>query len=257
MKQFKISAIVLLLSVTGFVSCKKEDVQPDPQPAVPTGSAEVLVEHEWGMGTPVAFQLNTALTHPMSGDELTFETFKYYISNFKLKKSDGTWWTHPNSYFLVDLSNPSSKTLSLTNIPVGTYTEMSYVLGVDSTRNVSGAQTGVLSTSNGMFWSWNSGYIMIKAEGTSPQATSGSFAYHLGGFSGTNNIVTSKTAIFATENLNVTETSSGKVYLKLNPARLFHTFGSVSNGNVHMPGANAVTMANDFYGNVSFDRVEN
>jgi len=256
MKQFKIKAAVLLLVTLGFVSCKKDDVKPEPQPAVPTGSAEIVLEHEWGMsGLP--FQLNTALTHPMSGDVLTFTTFKYYISNFKLKKSDGTWWKYPNSYFLVDLSNPSSATLALSNIPVGSYTEMSYMLGVDSTSNVSGAQAGALSTTNGMFWSWNSGYIMVKAEGTSPQAGSGSFAYHLGGFAGVNKIITTKSAVFASENLNVTETSSGKVYLTLNPARLFHTFGSVSNGNVHMPGANAVTMSSDFYGNVAFDRVEN
>lgn len=256
MKKFNINLVVVLLSLVTIVSCKKEDPKPEPQPAVPTGSAEIVLEHEWGMsGLP--FQLNTALTHPMTGDDLTFETFKYYISNFKLKKSDGTWWTHPNSYFLVDLSTPSSTTLSLNNIPIGDYTEMSYVLGVDSTRNVSGSQSGALSTTNNMFWSWNSGYIMVKAEGTSPQAGSGSFAYHLGGFAGVNKIVTTKSAVFSVENLTVTETSNGKVYLTLNPARLFHTFGSVSNGNIHMPGANAVTMSSDFYGNAFFDRVEN
>ena len=81
------------------------------------------------------------------------------ISNFKLKKSDGTWWIHPESYFLVDLSNDLSTTLDLGSVPSGEYTELSYTIGVDSLRNVSGAQSGALSTTNNMFWSWNTGYI--------------------------------------------------------------------------------------------------
>ena len=83
-------------------------------------------------------------------------------------------------------TKPTAKaaTLTLSDVPEGSYTEMSYVLGVDSTRNVSGAQAGALSTANGMFWSWSTGYIMLKAEGTSPNSGTGSFSFHLGGFSG-------------------------------------------------------------------------
>lgn len=157
-----------------------------------TGSVMIAMDHQWG-DPNTAFQLNTQYVHSSTGDTMTFTTMKYYISNLKLKKSDGTWWSHPESYFLVDLSIPSSTMFTLADIPEGNYTEVSYVMGVDSVRNVSGAQTGALSTTNGMFWSWNTGYIMIKAEGTSPQSSSGSFSYHLGGFSGSNNIVTLKT----------------------------------------------------------------
>jgi hypothetical protein len=65
------------------------------------------------------------------------------------------------------------------NVPAGTYTGMYLTMGVDSARNVSGAQEGALDPANGMFWSWTSGYIMIKAEGLSPQGAGGSFTYHL------------------------------------------------------------------------------
>ena len=62
-------------------------------------------------------------------------------------------------------------------------------MGVDSTRNVSGAQTGALDPLNDMFWTWNSGYIMAKMEGTSPQSNQAGkrIEYHIGGFSGVNN----------------------------------------------------------------------
>ena len=127
------------------------------------GTATVKVDHVWGMGGSTPFELNTEYIQPMSQDTLTYTKLKYYVSNFKLKQADGTWWEHPESYFLVDLSEPTSLSMALNNIPTGNYTEVSYTMGVDSLRNVSGAQTGALSTTNGMFWSWNSGYIMVKA----------------------------------------------------------------------------------------------
>lgn len=247
------------------VSCKKEGctdvtaINYNDEAKKDDGSCEYLEEgivtiemsHVWGMGaTP--FVLNTEYIHPLTNDTLTYSTFKYYISNFELKSADGTWWQHPESYFLVDLSNPSSLQLSLSGVPEGNYTDIRYTLGVDSLRNVSGAQSGALSTINGMFWSWSSGYIMIKAEGTSPNSSTGSYSYHLGGFSGANNIVTIKENAFGT-NLTVTKTASPKVLLSANPARMFMTFGSVSSVNtIHMPGAGAVELADGFYGGFNF-----
>ena len=118
------------------------------------------------MSGSTAFKLDTFLVQPMTQDSLNFSTFKYYVSNFKLKKSDGSYWVHPESYFLVDLSNSESLELSFSDIPAGVYTDLVFTLGVDSLSNVDGAQTGALSVANEMFWSWNSGYIMLKAEGT-------------------------------------------------------------------------------------------
>lgn len=215
------------------------------------GTVAVEMSHVWGLsGAP--FALNTVLIHPMTSDTMTYSTLKYYMSNFELKRSDGSWWKHPESYFLIDASVPSSMNIALSDVPEGSYTDIRYTMGVDSVRNVSGAQTGALSTTNAMFWSWSSGYIMVKAEGTSPNAASGSFSFHLGGFSGANNIVTIKEHAFG-GSLNVTKTGFPKVLLSANAARMFHTYGSISAGStVHMPGVNAVTLADGFYGGVNF-----
>lgn len=223
-----------------------------------TGKVTVALHHHW-VNESTAFQLETEYVHPATNDTLTFTTFKYFISNFRLKKEDGSWWTHPESYFLVDVSALSAPQINITGIPVGNYTEVSYVMGVDSTRNVSGAQSGALSTTTGMFWSWNTGYIMLKAEGLSPQASmGGAFTFHLGGFAGANNIVTAKTAGFG-GTLNVTTTSNGTINLSVDPSRLFTTTGSVGTvGMIHMPGANAVTMATDFYtSGIAFESIQN
>lgn len=72
------------------------------------------------------------------------------------------------------------------SMPSGTYTSINFLIGVDSTRNVSGAQVGALDPANGMFWTWNSGYIMAAYEGHSPSSTAsfGLCIFHVAGFSG-------------------------------------------------------------------------
>lgn len=221
-----------------------------------TGELEIAFEHVWGMNED-AFNLNTDYVHPMNNEALNFSTFKYYVSNIILTKEDGSQWKDSNSYYLIDLSKPASLKLALANVPVGTYKSMTYTLGVDSLRNVSGAQTGALSTANGMFWNWNSGYIMLKAEGTSPASSSGSFAYHLGGFSGANNIVTTKTVNFDTEKLLINDEHACEIHMKANPAKLFHNDAIANGANVMMPGARAKTMSFNFYGAVVFEHLHN
>jgi len=244
-----VSTLVLAIAV----SCKKEKVEPTP--VVGTDTVTLKIEHNWQ--DSLEFQLNTDLINPLTNDTLNFATFKYYISNIRLKKADGTWWTQPNSYFLLDLVNGSVPSVQLTGVPYGEYTDIEYVLGVDSVRNVSGTQDGALSTDLGMFWTWNSGYIMVKAEGTSPNSSMmGSFAFHLGGFSGTNAIVTKKTHNFVGNSLSVTGNGHCKIHLTASPQTMWQTIGSVSNlSMIHMPGADAKTMANDFYGSFAFEHI--
>ena len=251
--KFSISALMALALVVT-TSCKKHDDDHDHD-ADGNGQVTVNLNHVWGMGTD-PFSLDSTYKHPMNGDTMKFTKYKYYISNFKLKKADGTWWIHPESYFLVDMSNPATSILDLGALPNGEYTELSYTLGVDSTRNVSGAQTGALSTTAGMFWNWNTGYIMIKAEGTSPQSTSGNFAFHLGGFSGVNNIVATKTVDFSSNPLTITKDKKSEVHFNVNMAMTWCTSGSCSGtSTIMMPGTKAKQMASDFQNGFVFDHI--
>lgn len=244
-------ALVLL----ALAACKKDKIEPVDSTSTGTDNVLLKIEHTWQ--DSLEFQLNTDLVNPLTGDSLNFSTFKYYISNIKLKKSDGTWWVQPNSYFLLDLSTGSTPSVQLSGVPTGEYTDISYTLGVDSLRNVSGAQDGALSPSLGMFWSWNSGYIMLKAEGTSPDAgMGGSFAFHLGGFSGANNVVTTKSHAFTGNSLSVTGNGHCQIHLSAAPETLWQTSGSVSGTSmIHMPGAAAKTMATDFYASFAFEHI--
>lgn len=240
------------LLATLFISSCKKTTTPT---VVPPGPGTVGIEfmHVWGM-TEAPFALNSLMVHPVTGDSLTFTKFRYYVSNIRLKKEDGTWWAEPNSYHIVDQA--VSTELDLDAVPAGNYTDLEFVLGVDSIRNVSGAQDGALSVTEGMFWDWNSGYIMLKAEGTSPDATANNFAFHLGGFSGSNNIVTTKSISFGTDKLLVDANKAPAIHLKANVAKLWHASPSVSVTNtIHMPGAGAKTMADNFYASFAFEEL--
>jgi hypothetical protein len=259
-------ALTLALS-----SCKKEEGCTDPNSLnynpdaevddgtceypVTEGTAKVTFDYVWGMNQE-PWTVGNTYVHPKTGDTLTFTTLKFYVSNIRLKNMDGTWWSEPESYHLVCASCPDASSITLTDVPVGHYTEMEYTLGVDSARNVSGAQTGALSPTMGMFWSWNTGYIMLKVEGHSPNSPDGSFAFHLGGFTSDVNVVTPKSVDFGTTHLMVEGGMEPEIRMTANPARLWHTADGLSQTNlIHMPGPTAQTMAVDFFSNVSFTAI--
>ncbi len=116
-------------------------------------------------------------------DTLVINRFKYYISNIQLMNTAGKTIIPENQYYLVDMADKKSSLIQL-NIPEDNYTGIRFLLGVDSIRNVSGVQTGALDPLHGMFWTWNSGYIMAKLEGTASSSTIAGkqFTYHIGGF---------------------------------------------------------------------------
>lgn len=251
MKKLSILGISLFVLLSSISSCEKDPVE---DPTEKTGTINVDFKHVWGMNE-VDFEMNTEYNHPMSGEAITFSTLKYYISNVKLQDMEGNWWEEEESYHLIDASNAADLSIELADVPAKHYVKMTYLVGVDSARNVAGAQTGALSQANNMFWSWNSGYIMIKAEGTE-STNSATFAYHLGGFSGTNNILQTKTIDFS-PHLMLEENATKTVNIKSNPAKFWHNLGSVANvSTIHMPGANAVLASSEYVGSFLLDSVE-
>ncbi|MFN6379613.1 MAG: MbnP family protein [Flavobacteriales bacterium] len=260
MKNTYLVAGVLAASILLF-SCKKdEEENTTPTPVTPTvtyGEIELEMEHFFGASE---FALNTPFT-TAAGEQLTFTTAKYYVSNIALTKADGSTWRQEESYHLIDLSNPSSALLHIHDVPTGDYTGLTFTVGVDSTRNVSGAQEGALSVSNNMFWSWNSGYIFIKLEGSSPASMSGSFTYHLGGFQGANKALNTGSFNFGPAMLMVRENAAPVVHMMIDVAQTFDNsaspFSVATASNVHMPGANAKLVAGNFFSGIEFDHIHN
>ena len=120
-------------------------------------------------------------TNPF-GEPFVVSKFRYYVSNLAITDKAGKQISLPEHYYLVNEDDETSKQIALPAMR-GVST-ISFVVGVDSTRNVSGVQTGSLDPANGMFWTWNSGYIFAKLEGQSDSshAPAHSFSWDVGGF---------------------------------------------------------------------------
>lgn len=170
------SAAFLLL-----VSCQKT-IQSK------TGTVK-LTFHNMVDASPMVLNSST-YTNPF-GETYTITKFKYYISNVSLGLSGvPAMAIEKDSYHLVDQSLPGSLSFSF-EADENSFITLSFLIGVDSVRNVSGAQTGALDPLNDMFWTWNSGYVMAKMEGVSPQSgqQGNKIEYHIGGYAGVDKVV--------------------------------------------------------------------
>lgn len=126
--------------------------------------------------------LNDSTYSNYSGESYAVSKLKFYVSNIHFITANGSNAAEQNIY-LVDAAKESK-------VPVqkakGNVIGVSFTLGVDSLLNCSGAQSGALDPLNDMFWTWNSGYVMFKLEGTSDSSKSDQkrLEYHIGGYKG-------------------------------------------------------------------------
>lgn len=117
------------------------------------------------------------------GEAFKVRSFKYYISHLRFVYADGKTVSVSVAPHLINEADSSSKHINL-SAPQGNITSVQFLLGIDSVTNTSGVQTGDLDPTKGMFWIWNTGYIMAKLEGSSPQskAPAKQYSYDVGGF---------------------------------------------------------------------------
>ncbi|WP_293313948.1 MbnP family protein [Pedobacter sp. UBA5917] len=237
--------LALVCPIIILSSCKKstDEVTPDAK-----STFSIEFENQVN-GSPLV--LNTTTYKNAKGEDFKINIFKYYVSNIKLSKADGSSYLLPESYFLIDASKPESTNITLKDVPVGDYTKIEYTIGVDYARNFAGAQTGALDPINGMFWTWNSGYIFVKLEGTSPQSTDkgNALTFHIGGVTDPNNTIrTFATEINAANPLRVRTDGKPNMHFIVNAAALFtgKTDVSFATLNFTMGGANSVIVANNY-----------
>lgn len=121
--------------------------------------------------------------HNVFDEEFTVRKLQFYISHIELQYTDGKHYAINKPPHLIDEHDSTSKHLSLI-VPSGNIREINFLLGVDSATNVSGVQFGDLDPAKGMFWVWNTGYIMAKLEGSSPasKAPGKRYEYDIGGY---------------------------------------------------------------------------
>lgn len=178
-----------------------------------------------------------------AGETFAVRSFRYYLSHIQLAGKDGRYYeAGSEAAYLADLRDSSSQRILLT--AKGPVQRIRFLLGVDSITNVTGVHTGSLDPAKGMFWTWNSGYIMAKLEGRSPQSTAPgrNFTYHIGGYR-----AGQQTARWIT--LSLEETPDNRIVLA---ADILQWFGGSTNITIashpvcHEPGSLAIAIADNY-----------
>lgn len=177
--------IILSLLFLFFVSCDDSD-------SLVNGTGKLVIEFDNRAGDH-----DLVLNHDYvnsSGETFSVSKLNYYISNIILTRNDESQFTVPqdSSYFLISEEHDGSQRVVINNIPSGDYNKITFTIGVDSLRSTMDVskRQGVLDPAqghDGMYWTWNSGYIFFKMEGTSPSASAdqdNKFYYHIGGYGG-------------------------------------------------------------------------
>ncbi len=237
--------LLLAASTAVFIGCKKDSDTASTMP----GEVDLQISNV--VGTKALALDGTTYATP-AGETFSVSTLKYYVSNLKFTKSDGTVYAAPNTYFLVDQAQPATQHLAVAGVPAGTYTGVSFVVGVDAATTQADplSLTGSLNPANNMYWAWATGHIFMKMEGTVTSASPArALTCHIGGYTDPYNAIVTATPALGSNVLTVSGTHAATLFVNADVLKMFDgvnhiTLSTFSNGM--MPGAEAMQVAKNY-----------
>jgi hypothetical protein len=169
-------------------------------------------------------------------DSIEISTLKFYISGIKYYQNDKPVDEVVKKYHLIDLENPVSLTIYQPGNYNKVFNRVVFSIGVDSTTSVSGAFGGDLDPTNGMYWTWQSGYINFKLEGYSKLCPSrkNQFTFHIGGYQYPNNVL---------QMLDLKASRADKIIIDINISQLLNQVKLNELYEVMSPGEKAMELA--------------
>jgi hypothetical protein len=184
-----------------------------------------------------------------SKDTLEIEVFRFYISNIKLYFSDSTTFSEENSHHLVDIENPNSLRIPIAKKYDKSISKLTFSVGVDSLASVSGAMSGDLDPTKGMYWAWQSGFINMKIEGKSSSCKTrkNAFQFHIGGYMKPN---------YAIRTIELKPINSNFEF-NVDIAEFFKDIKLSENNSIMIPSSKAMELADKTVGMFSVNSKEN
>jgi hypothetical protein len=177
-------------------------------------------------------------TYILNGDSISISQLKFFVSDMSFYNHDTLVYVFKKKHHLVDLTLPSST--SLTEKPESTisYDQLKFNIGIDSLTNISGAIEGDLDPTSGMYWTWQSGYINFKLEGSSPKCPTrhNKFQWHIGGYLPPFN--TLKEVVLSDAK------TTNEVKIEIHIGELLQSFDLNKTHQIMSPNARAVEIAN-------------
>ncbi|MDE3236680.1 MAG: hypothetical protein KGO81_12050 [Bacteroidota bacterium] len=194
-------------------------------------------------------QLFTEAYSNSNGEPFTVNRFRFYVSHIVLIDEHRQEQTFSNDYFLVDAADTASQKIMLPTSFKKIHA-IRFTVGVDSLRNVSGVQTGALDPMNGMFWTWNTGYVFAKLEGQSDSShmAAHTFSYHVGGYKPGENA----TRVVVLK----TNTDNDSIDITVDELKWFggkHLISIQQYPVCHQPGSLAMQLADNIAGSFSIE----
>jgi len=178
-------ALIIIVAIGSATSCKKDTAAPLPTTTTQTG---VLGFHIHTMIDTTEADSGLVATD-LSGRRYQLNIAQFFISNVKLKKTDGTYLTVDNVYLLKTIAQEE---YIVGNVPAGNYKSVSFDVGLDATTNAkspsSYAASSPLSAQAPSMWfgSTTQGYIFMNIEGKADTSATNNgsvnqpFTYQLG-----------------------------------------------------------------------------
>lgn len=172
------NAFVALSICSVLIACSNDDDNEEKTGSVVIEFSNIVKDN------PLALEKVAYMNQ--SEESYTVSIFRYILSNIVLTKENGDEFTYPveESYFLINEEEAESKKITLTDIPAGTYTKISFGVGIpQSTFPLEGANFIPKAEENNMIWSWTAGYQFVKLEGfytTEANPEQKDFKFHIG-----------------------------------------------------------------------------
>ncbi|MEQ8470410.1 MAG: hypothetical protein RIC35_04460 [Marinoscillum sp.] len=257
MKNIKILAI-LSLSILLWSCDKDNDMTKETQGTVTLNFDNVAGEAD----LTLAVDGSTEYPYSNANDQaFNVRMMGYYISKIKLTGDNLMYEDEAyadteisKGYYHVQESVSGSAMIELADVPSGSYSQITFTLGIDGSTVQEGALGGVLNPENGAwFWNWNVGYIAFALEGSAEDAGSENkqIAFHIGGWGDPNNI--KEISLDLPTALVVGDQTSSMAHIKVDALKTFTGHMNVdfaSTFSVHSPAAGehiAYNVADAFY----------
>lgn len=128
--------------------------------------------------------IETGKKYPYKTDSVEIETLKFYISGIQFIQNGQLVAAVEKKYHLLDIESPATQYIYQPNEKNIQFNRLRFSIGIDSATNEAGAIGGDLDPTNGMYWTWQSGYINFKLEGRTKICPSrnNKFTFHIGGY---------------------------------------------------------------------------
>lgn len=173
-------------------------------------------------------------------DTVSFETIKFYLTDFQFKYKDKSSYREAKSYHLINIDEPESMSIAFQNQNNKEIESIQFNIGVDSLASVSGAMEGDLDATKGMYWAWQSGFINLKIEGTSSSCKTrkSKFQFHIGGY---------LQPYYSMKSFEIpmikSQIQNNKINLVLDLGKLFSEISLKETNTIMIPGKEAMKIA--------------